>query len=312
MKKVAILETYQNGVNYKKSIDAHLRNAIEIADYLNADLLLSPDDYRRALSKNYDVLILANSSHYAPFFYIRKIVEKNPNAEKYVISNEYNKAESVGGFKPFNLISNYEATQTSHRQMKRHYCLNLNLLFVREPNKLDLSKKTYDCIYYGTFRPNRQRYFVRYLQKPIYLSSSSRNFKKYKHAGANPHFVKQLSWTKGKETLNRFKYSLYIEDEYTHRVFNNLANRWYEAGFCNNVVFFDASCSNTVRKSELAPFYDQMKDYFVNNNTELIDKIDQCNADGFEKHLAIQKAWRKDELKLRRQMLVEFKQIIEN
>jgi hypothetical protein len=306
------LETYNKDFDFKKSVDAHLRNAFILADYLEADLLLSPVDYRRALGKHYDALVLANSSHYAPFFYIKKLMENNPDAEKFVISNEYNKAESVGGFKPFHLIANYENTQSKHNHLQDFYFLNINVLFSREPNALDMNKKTYDCIYYGTFRPDRAQYFKEYLQKPVFLSTSPRNFKKYKHIGASPQYLKRLAWQPKRETLNRFKYSLYIEDVYTHSIFNNLANRWYEAGFCNNVMLFDRDCENTIKKSEIGRHFDEIREYMVGSHAELVQKIKQFNAEGFEKHLAKQKAWRVGEQFLKQRVLDEIKEIIEN
>lgn len=288
-------------------IDAHLRNSVIISKEINADLLCVESDFMRALKKNYDILILGYASGYAPFQLIKKLVDNNPNAKKIVLSNEYNIVPSIGGFNPYDLIANYDTIKSKGKTIKNFYTLNLNLLFAREPNKL-ITKK-YDCIYYGTFRINRSKYFKEYIQKDVYLSTSDKNFKKYKHIGANPKWIKKLSWDKTNETLNNFKYSLYIEDDYTHNVFNNLANRWYEAGFCNNVMFFDKNCLNTIRKSEIGIYENEIKNYIVSNHKELEEKINECNLD-FEKHLEIQKNWRKNELNLRQEMIDELKEII--
>jgi hypothetical protein len=306
--KIAIIEVYPNKtMNISKMIDAHLRNSVIISKELDADLLCIESDFIKALKNKYDVLILGYASGYAPFKLIRRLIENNLNAKKYVISNEYNIVPSVGGFHPYDLIANYDKIKSKGNTIKNFYTLNLNLLLCRYSN--ELINKKYDCIYYGTFRVNRSKYFKKYLQKDIYLSTSDKNFKQYKNIGCNPNWVKKLSWEQKKETLNLFKYSLYIEDEYTHKVFNNLANRWYEAGFCNNVVFFDANCWNTIRKSEIGYFEDQIKDYIVTDYDSLQEKINYCNQD-FNKHLAIQKSWRLNEMQLRKEMIDELKRII--
>jgi hypothetical protein len=153
------------------------------------------------------------------------------------------------------------------------------------------------------------KYCKEYLQGNIYLSTHPKNHKHFFHAGCRPKLIKHIDWTPKKETLNLFRYSLYIEDVYTHSVFNNLANRWYEAGFCNNVVFFDINCLNTIRKSEIGYFEKQIQDYIVTDYNSLQEKIKYCNQD-FEKHLAIQKSWRVGELQHREDMINELKQII--
>ena len=66
--KIAIIEIYPNKKMQKnKAIDAHLRNSIIIAKILNADLLCDEDDFKIALTKKYDILILAFATNYAPF-----------------------------------------------------------------------------------------------------------------------------------------------------------------------------------------------------------------------------------------------------
>ena len=312
--RIAIIECYPiKTANIKNMIDAHLRNSILLANELRADCLIVEQDFIEALNKQYDVFILGYASRYAPFNTIKKLLERNPNAVKYMLSNEYTLGSaSVGGYKPFSLISNWDwksAYPKGAKNILGNHQLNLNYLFAREPNPL--TAKKYDCVYYGTFRPDRKKYFQEYLQGNIKVSTTSKNYKKFDHIGCKPQFIGKLTWEKGKETLNNFRYQLYIEDVFTHKYFNNMANRWYEAGYCNNVVFFDNNCWNTINKSEIAPYAEQIKEYVVKNKKELDEKIKLCNQD-FEKHLAIQKSWRMSELQQRREMLEEFKDIIFN
>jgi hypothetical protein len=306
---IALIEIYPNKkLDLNKAIDAHLRNSIIVSKHLKADLLCIEKDFKKALHKKYDILILGYASHYAPFQLINKLIQNNPNAKKIVLSNEYNIASTIGGFKPYELIANYEKINSSKSVIKQYF-LNLNYLLSKKSN--ELINKKYDCIYYGTFRINRSEYFKKYLKEDIYLSTSPKNFKKYKHIGCNARLLTKLSWVDTKETLNLFKYQLYIEDINTHTNFNNLANRYYEAGFCNNVVFFDVNCRNTINKSELSYYKEQVEDYIVESYEDLQNKIKECNKD-FNKHLAIQKGWRMNEDTARTNMLKELKNIIYN
>ena len=303
---IALIEVYPNKkLDKKKAIDAHLRNAIIISKYINADLLCVEADFKEALKKNYDILILAFATHYAPFTLIKQLITNNPNAKKIVISNDVNFTSSIGGFRPYHLIAGYDCKKIKSELSVN--TLNINLLLAKSPN--EVTEKKYDCIYYGTFRKDRTNYFKKYLKENVYLSTSPKNFKKFSHIGCNPKYINKLSWQENKETLNLFKYQLYIEDNLTNKVFCNLANRYYEAGFCNNVVFFDDNCRNTINKSELQYYTDQVEYYIVKDYNELQQKIKECNKD-FNKHLAIQKNWRMSEQTLRNEMLKELKDII--
>jgi len=316
--KIAIIEIYPlKKINLPNMIDAHLRNAFILKNHLDkiweCDLIITEDDFLRSFNKKYDMLILAYASRYAPFNSIKKLLELNPEANKIMIQNEYTLgASAVGGFKDYDLISNYpfnEVYTKGSSNVKKNYTLNLNLLFSRVANPI--AEKKYDCIYYGTFRPGRKKYAKEYLQDGIYLSTTAKNYKKYIHTGCNPKLITKLNWQFGQETLNNFKYSIYFEDEFTHKIYNHLANRWYECGFCNVVVFFDWNCKTTIQKSEISPYWEEIQWYMVKNLEELKEKIKICNLD-FIKHLEIQKGWRKSEQILRKNMLADFNQILEN
>lgn len=304
--KIAFIEIYPAKVmNKSNMIDAHLRNAFVLNDYFGGDLLCVENDFKNALKRKYDMLILCFATHYAPFNTIKQLINNNQNAVKVVISNDVNFVSSIGGFRPYHLIAGYETKKNQSEISVK--TLNINLLLADKSNKL--TNKKYDCVYYGTFRKDRKNYFLKYLQESIYVSTSIKNMKQFKHIGCRPNFINKLRWTKQKETLNNFKYQIYIEDNKTHNVFCNLANRWYEAGICNNVVFFDVNCINTILKSEISPFYEEIKNYIVKDYNELTTKIKECNKD-FEYHLNIQKKWRSNELLLKENMLKELKEYI--
>lgn len=279
----------------KNPIAVSYRNAEILAKELDADILMHKTDKLR--HKDYDVIILPYFNRYTDYKTLKGLMFDGQ--KKFLLRSEYEGVNPIfKEYKPYQEICNFDGGQNF---------LNTNLLIARSPNQL--TPKKYDCIYYSRYREGRMKYCKKYLQGDIYFSTHPKNHKHFYHAGCRPKTIKHIDWTKGKETLNQFRYSLYMEDIYTHSVFNNLANRWYEAGFCNNVVFFDVNCWNTIRKSEIAHFEDQIKDYMVSSYAELQAKITECNRN-FEKHLAIQKAWRLSEPLLRSQMIEKLKQII--
>ena len=279
----------------KNPIAVSYRNAGILAKELNADILMNKTD--RLQDKEYNIIILPYFNRYTDYVTLKGLI--NSNQKRFLIRTEYEEVSvSMKEFKPHNEICNFEGGKNF---------INTNLLISKTANPIKTKK--YDCIYYSRYRADRMEYCTKYLQGNIYLSTHPKNHKHFFHAGCRPKLIKHIDWTEGKETLNLFRYSLYLEDKYTHNVFNNLANRWYEAGFCNNVVFFDVNCWNTINKSEIGYFKEQIKDYIVTDYESLKRKIDYCNQD-FEKHLAIQKGWRISEPLLRENMIKDLKRII--
>lgn len=291
MKKTLIYCRQIQAVN--NPIAVSYRNAEILAKDLAADILMSKTD--KLKHSDYDVIICPYFNRYTDYTTLKQLIKTNQ--KRFLIRSEYEKViVSMKEFKPHFEICNFEGGQNF---------LNTNLLISRPANKL--TEKKYDCIYYSRYRADRMIYCKEYLQGNIYLSTHPKNHKHFYHAGCKPKLIKHIDWTQGKETLNKFRYSLYMEDKYTHSVFNNLANRWYEAGFCNVVMFFDVNCKNTITKSEIASCFDPY--YYVSNHAELVQKIQECNQD-WHKHLLIQKGWRINEMQLRADMIAKLKDII--
>jgi hypothetical protein len=310
--KIALLDV-KVGTKIKSKFTAvNMRNMLLLKNSLNADFYYSTEQFNNKFL--YDIVIFGFNSISTETKLTQEFIRKNTNVNTkfYVLCGEYEQSDCVNlryEKRNFSVIQNYEG-KTKLGLKEQHlnvYELNLNLLIAKESNQL--TEKKYDCIYYGRWREDRVDYFKKYIQGGLYLSTSIKNMKKFKHEGCNPKYLDTISWENKKETLNLFKYSLYIEDKYTHKVFNNLANRWYEAGFCNNVMFFDINCWNTIRKSEIGIYENGIKDYIVTDYNSLQDKINECNKD-FNKHLAIQKTWRINEMLLRDNMINQLKNII--
>jgi hypothetical protein len=287
----------------------NMRNMILLQKELGADFYYSTDQLINN-NKEYDAVLVGFGSMNSEAVLTRDFIKRHNNIIFIVGEYEQKINPALSYAKNnFKLVRNYEGrNQVQHKDRQiSDNVINLNLLIAKQANQL-ITKK-YDCIYYGRWRGNRADYFKKYIQNELYLSTSTKNMKKFKHEGCNPKYLDTISWEEKKETLNLFRYSLYIEDVYTHSVFNNLANRWYEAGFCNVVMFFDVNCLNTIRKSEIAEYENEIQNYLVTDYNSLQAKINECNQD-FEKHLAIQKNWRKNELELRAKMIDELKEII--
>lgn len=265
--------------------DAHLRNSYTLHKRFGMPLIFSEEQmlFYADKVKDLEYICVSYGSFYCPFRAMNKLIEAHPNAKLIWITNEIEISPPGLVHKQMeraDIIANF--VESPNHKWKRWHFLNLNTLMVSEKNPL--MRKKYDAIYYGTYRKDRTKYFRKYLQKDLYLSTNSKNHKKYKHIGCDPKRIGALEWKKGMETLNLFRYSLYIEDEQTHKRFNNLANRFYEALFCNTVTLFDRSCKNTIEKSGI-PFDE---DFYVDSYEELNAKI----RDGrWEQRLVEQQKW---------------------
>lgn len=310
--KIALVDCKKDGPNSKKRNSVNSRNMIVLEKELGADFI-----YNNSLmnvNKKYDVFLFGFGAFSNDIDKTVELLNNNPKAKVFWMVGEYEQTNYWAILKAkrrFNVIKNFEGHGKVAKKdtVDNWYDVNLNLLIAKNPNKI--IKKKYDCIYFSRWRQDRIKYCKEYLDKNIHFSTDTKNMKKFDHAGCKAKWLKKLSWENKKETLNLFRYSLYLEDEYTHKVFNNLGNRWYEAGFCNNVVLFDSNCINTIKKSEIGKYYKEIEYYIVSNKKELHLKIEEMNKD-FMFHLNTQKKWRKNEMKDRKKVIEKIKSILTN
>ena len=113
-----------------------------------------------------------------------------------------------------------------------------------------------------------------------------------------------MKWEKKKETLNLFNSTIYIEDEFTHKNYNCLGNRFYESIFCNSIPFFDKSCLNTLKYSGFKNY----EEFIVNDIKELNQKVKNIN----KFHYKQISEWNLIALKEKANALLQIKQILTN
>ena len=274
-----------------------IRNAIEMARVLNADRMVWHTDRVTPPQGGYDSIIVPYFNQYTNFPLLRSLM--SDKQARVVLRTEYESVNVGSFFEPWIDIANFDREGMPN--------VNLNLLMSSPANKA--IRKTHGVVYYGRMREDRVSTLARYCTHLDFISTSTQNIKKWKAAGIVAKFTNSLSWEHGRETLNAFRYSLYAEDTYTNGVFNNLANRWYEAGVCNAVVLFDRACLNTISRSELGPYMDEVMRYVVDDGPSMRAKITEMDKD-WVAHLAVQKRWRQGEPALKAAMVEQVRELI--
>jgi hypothetical protein len=247
--------------------------------------LISTDDELKDTHVQYDFIMFVSATFYFQFERFVELMDNQTNCKIGWITNEHDlfMQDFLKKYGVDFIIANFEESgvKKAHRSYEKFLMVNLNTLIAKPRNPWYLKK--HDLIYYGTYRKWRDDYFKKYLVDDMILSTSSKNVKKYLISGCDCLLTDRLNWKHGQETLNLFKASLYIEDNVNHKLYNHLANRWYESLSCNCMMFFDKSCENTIKRSGY-----QINDYFmVDSYEEIVDKIDNVDVDMLDHHFII-------------------------
>lgn len=308
--KILVIDSHKGSVGSIPQ-NLHWKNSKIIADYLGGDLIWSYPNVNENIKTCYDVIIFVHASQYS---YVDNLwLEKNKDAKIFYITNEYNLGEprilwnAIKSGRKYSVISNHPegASKIVTKYTDEWNIVNLNSLIYspkQKPQKTLLEKllygekdNKYGCIYYGSFRKDRKKYFEKYLDKNVLLSTHIKNMSKFSNLGVTSGNIGRIDWSGS--GLFPYKQSLYIEDEKTHVHYNFLANRFYEALNYNVTPIFSIESEGTVKKSG----YNITKDYFIQTPNELKEKENlECLDD-----------WHELAKKEKHKSLLEIKKIIE-
>jgi hypothetical protein len=256
-------------------------------------------------ASDYDALIVSYASFYANYNGICRVIDRNAKAKLYWLTNEYNLQINGSVYKKlrernYEIIANHLADGNTMRAWSKFHTLNLNALFY-EPTANNVKK--YGICYFGTYRCGRDRYFRKFFtDKRLFLSSSDKNFKKFMSVGCKFQPCRKFVWGK-QNTLGAFKYSLYLEDEFTNKNYSHLADRFYEALSSETVTLFDSSIKHTLENSEIKDCdYEQF----------FIESLDDVEKFDYKRAWLIQKEWIPLVLAERQKCLEGFEAILLN
>lgn len=224
----------------------------------DVDLLWSYPSVNDTVTGGYDCIIFNHASRYA--YISDEWLIRNSSAKLFYITNEYNLGEPLVLWtwvktrgKQFDVIANHPmaASKVVKRYVNQWNIVNLNTLIVEETPRVATHQffqtEKQHCIYYGSFRKDRHKYFQRYLTGKIIVSTHAKNRAKFESLGITGPFRDRINWNG--DGLSAYKTLLYIEDDKTHQHYNFLANRFYEALNYDVFPLFDASCKNTITLS---------------------------------------------------------------
>jgi hypothetical protein len=257
--KFLIIDSHKGNQSIPQNL--HWINADKIRQHLTAlghevDLIWSYPTVNTTIKMGYDRIIFNHASRYS--YISDEWLKKSPSAKYFYITNEYNLGEPLLIWSwvkehgtQYTVIANHPATASKvvQKYVDAWHTVNLNALVIDPaPKKLtytffDFTKD--NCVYYGSFRKDRTKYFTKYLTgRRIIISTHPKNQEKFHAIGVTGPFRNRIDWAS--PDLNSFKTSLYIEDETTHTHYNFLANRFYESINHNVFPLFDSTCKRTL------------------------------------------------------------------
>ena len=312
--KFLIIDSHKGNQSIPQNL--HWLNADKLRKHLvsvghEVNLIWSYPSVNDRIEGGYDCIIFNHASRYS--YISDEWLKQNSEAKLFYVTNEYNLGEPLVLWswvktqgKQFDVIANHEmsASKVVKRYVKTWNIVNLNTLIVEEtPHAQEHQFFSFDkqnCIYYGSFRKDRVKYFQKYLTGEIVVSTHAKNRFKFEDIGISGPFRDRIDWAKDGLTL--YKTLLYIEDVSTHDNYNFLANRFYEALNYNVFPLFDVSCKKTL---ELSGY--NIPDYALVDNPSQVMYITNDLPESSTQHLNM---WRTQALIEKKQVLDHITQLV--
>jgi hypothetical protein len=304
--KFLIIDSHKGSL--KEPQNLHWLNAKQIKDFLielghEVDLVWSYPTVNEEIKSGYDCIIFNHASHYSYVDYAW--LQASPDAKLFHITNEYNLGEpralwmALKNGRRYEVIANHspDISKIVQKYVDSWHFTNLNALIF---NPILPNKQKKDCVYYGSFRKDRETSFRKYLKGNVVISTHQKNRDKFQNIGVNGPFIDRINWSK--DGLMDYKTSLYIEDEITHENYNCLANRFYECLNYNVLPLFDASCKNTISLSG----YD-VPDYFIIDNESSVKELTENTPVSYQCYL---QRWKEKAAREKRNILTNIASIV--
>ena len=304
--KFLIIDSHKGSL--KEPQNLHWLNAKQIKDFLiqqghEADLVWSYPTVNDEIKSGYDSIIFNHASHYSYVDYAW--LQASPDAKLFHITNEYNLGEpralwmAVKAGRRYEVIANHspDISKIVQKYVDNWHFTNLNALIF---NPILPNKQKKGCVYYGSFRKDREPSFRKYLKGNVIVSTHQKNREKFQNIGVSGPFVDRINWSK--DALMDYKTSLYIEDEITHNNYNCLANRFYECLNYNVLPLFDAACKNTIALSG----YD-VADYFIVDDESSVTALTEDPPVSYQDYL---QRWKEKAAKEKQNILTSIVSIV--
>lgn len=278
------------------SILAHNKITKFIADSFGGDILDSKEKMLASMMKPYDRVFIVNGLECFCDYRdeMRQFLEFHKERQLYWATNDYKLAPS----KPLReimeagkttLLSTVEESLHKNKFYKKYQYVNWNSLTLNKSLDYKKIEKVGRLIYYGAFREGREKYFDKYFAQNLYevhISTTRQNVDKFLAIDQDHiRFYPPFAWKNVISELCQFKFSIYLEDEASHKAYCSPANRFYECLSNGVVMLFDASCAGTFIAANI-----DISSYLVNSPQELEDKMNIIEKD-FYKHADIQRNW---------------------
>jgi hypothetical protein len=304
--KFLIIDSHKGSL--KEPQNLHWLNAKQIKDFLiqqghEVDLVWSYPTVNDEIKSGYDRIIFNHASHYSYVDYAW--LQASPDAKLFHITNEYNLGEpralwmAVKAGRRYEVIANHspDISKIVQKYVDNWHFTNLNALIF---NPILPNKQKKGCVYYGSFRKDREPSFRKYLKGNVIVSTHQKNREKFQAIGVSGPFVDRINWSK--DALMDYKTSLYIEDEITHNNYNCLANRFYECLNYNVLPLFDAACKNTIALSG----YD-VADYFIVDDESSVTALTEDPPVSYQDYL---QRWKEKASKEKQNILTSIVSIV--